>query len=77
MARKPIPSGKPPLTSKGAARRAERERAVGLDPADEAARWLDENDPKPNSAPPPTVSKSARKSKALHRFRQRQARGDG
>ena len=72
-----MPSGKPSLTSKGAARRAERERKAGLDPADEAARWLDENDPQPDTTPPPTVSKSARKSKALHRFRQRQARGDG
>jgi hypothetical protein len=74
MARKPAPSGKPSLTSKGAARRAERERAVGLDPADEAARWLDENDTQPDSAQPAGVSKSARKSKALHRFRQRQER---
>ena len=49
-----------------AQRRGERERAVGLDAEDEAARWLAEHDaPKP--APPP---KSPLKSKALHRFKQ-------
>jgi hypothetical protein len=47
-------------------KRAERERAAGLDPDDDAARWLDEHDPKP---PPPTP-KSAHKSKLLHRWRQ-------
>ena len=36
---------KPRLTEKGAKRRGERERAVGLDPEDEAARWLEERDP--------------------------------
>jgi hypothetical protein len=46
--------------------RAERERAVGLDAEDEAARWLAEHDPTP--APP--VPKSVTKSKALHRWRQ-------
>ena len=60
------------LTGKGAQRLGERERAVGLDPADEAARLLEENDPEP----PAAVPKSARKSKELHRFRQRQARDD-
>ena len=64
---------KPPLTSTGARRRGDRERTVGLDPADEAARWLEQNDPEP----PATVPKSARKSKELHRFRQRQSREDG
>jgi hypothetical protein len=43
----------------------ERERAVGLSPEDEAARWLAEND-KPPAQPPP---KAASKSKALHRWR--------
>jgi hypothetical protein len=47
-------------------RLSERERAAGLDPDDDAARWLAENDPKP--APPPP--KRASKSKALHRWRQ-------
>ena len=54
------------LTTRGVMRLTERERAVGLDPDDDAARWLDENDPKP---PPPTP-KSAHKSKLLHRWRQ-------
>jgi hypothetical protein len=57
---------KPQLTSRGARKRAHRERAVGLDPEDEAARWLAEHDPKP----PPPASKSLTKSKALHRWRQ-------
>jgi hypothetical protein len=57
-----------PLTSRGAQRLGERERAAGLDPDDEAARWLQEHDPEPE----PEVSKSAKKSKALHRWRRRQ-----
>ena len=63
-------SYKRPLSSRGAQKRGERERAVGLDPDDEAARWLEEHDPKP----PPPEPKAAKKSKAVHRFRQRQAR---
>jgi hypothetical protein len=59
---------KRPLTSRGAKKVAERERAAGLDPDDAAARWLDQHDPAPEPEPP----KSARKAKALHRFRQRQ-----
>jgi len=59
-------------TSRGAQKRGERERAVGLDPEDEAARWLQEHDPEPEPTPP----KAARKSKELHRWRQRQAHGD-
>ena len=55
-----------PLTTKGAQKRGEREQAVGLDPEDEAARWLDEHDPKPETPQP----KAAKKSKAVHRFRQ-------
>lgn len=46
----------------------ERERGVGLDPDDAAARWLEEHEPKEE----PAVPKAARKSKALHRFRQAQ-----
>jgi hypothetical protein len=64
---------KRPLTSRGARKLGERERAHGLDADDEAARWLREHDPEPE----PEVPKAARKSKALHRWRQRQARGDG
>jgi hypothetical protein len=62
-------SGKRPLTSRGVRKLGERERAVGLDPEDEAARWLQEHDPEP--APPP---QAAPKATELHRWRQRQAR---
>jgi hypothetical protein len=61
-------SYKRPPTSRGAEKRGERERSVGVDPDDEAARWLEEHDPKP----PPAEPKAARKSKAVHRFRQQQ-----
>jgi len=61
------------LSSRGARNLGERERLTGLDPDDEAGRWLQENDPKPE----PKQPKAATKSKTLHRFRQRQARGDG
>jgi hypothetical protein len=50
----------------------EREANVGLDPDDAAANWLDEHNP----PPVPETPKSARKSKALHRFRQQQKKGD-
>ena len=58
------------LTHEGARRRAEREREVGLDAGDDAARWLAEHDPPPE----PEQPKRAGKSKALHRWRQRQPR---
>jgi hypothetical protein len=61
---------KRPLTSRGAKKLAERERAVGLEAEDAAARWLAEHDAAPEPAPP----KAARKSKALHRWRQQQSR---
>jgi len=57
------------LTQRGAQKRGERERLTGLDPEDDAARWLAEHDPTPSPPPP----KSATKSKTLHRWRQRQA----
>jgi hypothetical protein len=63
-------SPKRELTSRGAEKLGERERTAGLDPADEAAQWLAEHDPKPEPAPP----KSAFKSKSLHRWRQQQLR---
>lgn len=56
---------KKPLTERGVKRMVERERTVGLDPEDQAAQWLAEND----RQPPPALPKSASKSKALHRWR--------
>jgi hypothetical protein len=53
-----------------ARRRAERERQVGLED-DEAARWLEQHDPRPK----PPESKARFKSKELHRWRQKQQRG--
>ena len=64
---------RPRLTHDGAKRRAERERQAGLDPEDDAARWLDQHDPPPT--PPP--SKSKFKSTELHRWHQKQQRGGG
>jgi hypothetical protein len=55
-------------SEQAAKRRAEREREAGLDPEDEAARWLAEHDPAPEPAKPRF------KSKTLHRFRQEQRR---
>jgi hypothetical protein len=55
------------MNSKRAERMSERERNVGLDPEDDAARWLEQHDPKP----PPQTPKSASKNKALHRWRRR------
>jgi hypothetical protein len=48
----------------------DREAAAGLDPDDDAARWLAEHD----SPPPPPVPKSAAKNKALHTWRRRAGR---
>jgi hypothetical protein len=55
-----------PLTHRSAQNLGERERAVGVEADDAAARWLEEHDPPPQPPPP----KSAGKSKALHRWRQ-------
>jgi hypothetical protein len=57
---------KRPLSRTRVAKMREREAHVGLDPEDEAARWLAQHDP-----PPPPESKSLRKSKLLHQFRNR------
>jgi hypothetical protein len=51
-------------------RRLERERTLGLDPEDEAAKWIEENAPE-RPAPEP---KAGRKSVTLHRWRQAQLR---
>jgi hypothetical protein len=59
---------KRPVTHRGAQKQSERERLTGLEPDDDAARWLAEHD----KQPPPQAPKSATKSKALHRWRQRQ-----
>jgi hypothetical protein len=59
------------MSERRAKKQGERERAIGLDPDDEAARWLAEHDPDPE----PHTPKAARKSKTLHRWRQQQARG--
>jgi hypothetical protein len=61
---------RPRLTSRGAQKLGERERALGLDPEDEASRWLEEHDPKPEPKPP----KATTKSKTFHRWRRRQHR---
>jgi hypothetical protein len=47
----------------------EREANVGLDPEDEAARWLAEHEP----TPAPDEPKAARKSKLLHQYRNRRS----
>jgi hypothetical protein len=57
------------LTHRGAEKLSERERNVGLDAEDEAARWLEEHDPKPQ----PAVPKRASKNKTLHRWNRRGA----
>ena len=48
-------------------RMRERERNVGLEPDDEAAKWLGEHDPEP----PPQTPKAASKNKVLHQWRRR------
>jgi len=53
------------LSERGVKKMREREATTGLDAGDEAARWLAEHDAQPE---PPT-SKSAGKSKTLHRWR--------
>jgi hypothetical protein len=61
---------KKPLTRQGVDRMRKREASVGLEPEDEAAKWLEEHGPKP--APP--ESKSKFKSKTLHNWKLQQGR---
>ena len=56
------------MNRKRAQRMAQRERNVGLEPDDDAAKWLAEHAPQPE----PQRPKAASKSKTLHRFRQAQ-----
>jgi hypothetical protein len=58
---------RPRISRRGAQKLGERERELGIDPDDEAARWLGEHDPRPA----PTEPNGVRKSKALHRWKQR------
>ena len=58
------------ISRRGAQKRGERERELGIDPDDEAARWLEEHDPRPEPEQPKGLSKS----KALHRWKQRNRR---
>jgi hypothetical protein len=67
FARTPM-TRKRPLKSSSVQKLTERERTVGLDPDDDASKWLQERDP----PPPPALPKSATKSKALHKWRQEQ-----
>jgi hypothetical protein len=58
---------KRPLSSRSVVKLSERERNTGLDPDDDASRWLEEHDP----APPPVAPKRAAKNKTLHRWKSR------
>jgi hypothetical protein len=58
------------LTPRGVQRMRDREANVGVDPEDEAAKWLAENDP----PEPPKTPKAAKKSVTLHRFKRQQGR---
>ena len=61
-------SRRPRISHRGAEKLGERERSLGLEPDDEAARWLAEHEQKP----PVEAPKSERKSKLLHRWKRRE-----
>ena len=63
---------KQPPSRRSVEKRRAREASVGVDPEDDAAKWLAEHDPEPA----PQTPKRASKSKALHQWRQRQQRKD-
>ena len=58
---------KRPPSKRSVERMREREKHVGLEADDDAARWLEEHEPKVEKPPP----KAAGKSKALHQWRNR------
>jgi hypothetical protein len=60
---------KRPLSRQNVERMRKREASVGIDAEDAAAQWLAEND----APPPPDESKSSRKSKLLHQYRNRRS----
>jgi hypothetical protein len=63
-----IPVVRKPPSRRSVERQRERERSVGIDPEDDAAKWLEEHDPEPE----PQAPKSASKSKTLHQWRRKQ-----
>ena len=59
---------RPPISRQRVEKMRERERKVGIETDDAAAKWLDEHEPKEELKAP----KAATKSKLLHQWRQQQ-----